>query len=444
MVEFLLERMSEFADRLAIGTSQGESSYRDLMSRIEFWQSCLQASDVTPGSVVSLEGEYGLDSISAFLALTGNCNVIVPLSSQPSAQHERCLEVAQVQWRIVLADETPCVTATGLTADHSFYEQLRSLAAPGLVLFTSGSTGEAKAAVHNLGELLQKFTVLRSSMRSIVFLHLDHIGGINTLLFTVSNGGAIIVPAERTPTAVCEAIERYQAELLPTSPTFLNLLILSEAYKRYDLSSLKRITYGTEPMPESTLQRVAAAFPQATLQQTYGMTELGILRSQSQDSRSLWVRVGGEGFETKVVDGRLWVRAKSAMLGYMNAPSPFDEEGFLDTGDRVEVDGEWLRILGRQSEMINVGGQKVFPAEVESVLLRMPGVEEVSARGEPHPITGQIVSATVRLKNDESLRDFKTRMRVFCRDQLPAFAIPSKVQITQEKLHSERFKTTHR
>ena len=61
------------------------------------------------------------------------------------------------------------------------------------------------------------------------------------------------------------------------------------------------------------------------------------------------MRVGGEGYETKVVDGRLWVRAESAMLGYLNAPSPFSADGFLDTGDLVEVDGEWLRILGRRA-----------------------------------------------------------------------------------------------
>ena len=111
--------------------------------------------------------------------------------------------------------------------------------------------------------------------------------------------------------------------------------------------------------------------PTSKLLQTYGLTELGILRSQSREPDSLWVRVGGEGFETKIVDGRLWIRAESAMLGYLNAPSPFDADGFFDTGDLVEVDGEWIRILGRESEIINVGGSKVYPAEVESVLLEL-------------------------------------------------------------------------
>ena len=186
-------------------------------------------------------------------------------------------------------------------------------------------------------------------------------------------------------------------ELLPTTPTFLNLLLLSEAYRSHDLSSLKLITYGTEVMPDSTLQRLHEAFPGVRLQQTYGLTELGILRSKSQDSSSAWVKVGGEGIETKVVDGTLWVKAPSAMVGYLNAPSPFDAEGWMNTEDLVDVNGEYVRFLGRKSQIINVGGAKVYPAEVESVLLQMPNVADATVYGQPNPITGHIVAARLTL-----------------------------------------------
>ena len=74
------------------------------------------------------------------------------------------------------------------------------------------------------------------------------------------------------------------------------------------------------------------------------------------------------------------------MLGYLNAPSPFDEDGFMNTGDQVEQDGEWIRILGRESEIINIGGEKVYPAEIESVVLQLDGVEDVAVYGKSHPI----------------------------------------------------------
>ena len=91
--------------------------------------------------------------------------------------------------------------------------------------------------------------------------------------------------------------------------------------------------------------------------------------TRSKSSASSWLRLGNDGFEHKIVDNVLWVRSKSAMLGYLNAPSPFDEEGWMNTQDLVEVDGEYIRILGRKSEIINVGGEKVYPQEVEDVIL---------------------------------------------------------------------------
>jgi long-chain acyl-CoA synthetase len=311
---------------------------------------------------------------------------------------------------------------------------------PGLVLFSSGSTGKSKAALHNFTPLLEKFQLPRHARVTLTFLLLDHIGGVNTLFYTLANGGTAVAAASRDAELVCEAIEAHRVQTLPTSPTFLNLLLLSEAYRRYDLSSLELITYGTEVMPESTLARLHELFPNVQLLQTYGLSELGILRSKSRDSGSLWVKVGGEGFETKIVDNILWVRARSAMLGYLNAPSPFDAEGWMNTQDVVEVDGEYIRILGRRSEIINVGGQKVYPAEVESVLLQLPNIRDAAVVGAPSPITGQIVTARLTLFEPEDTAALKRRVRIACGEQLAAFKVPVKISVTEHEQHSARFK----
>ena len=94
------------------------------------------------------------------------------------------------------------------------------------------------------------------------------------------------------------------------------------------------------------------------------------------------------GFETRIVDSILQIKADSAMFGYLNAPSPFTDDGYFITGDAVEQDGEYLKILGRKSELINVGGEKVYPQEVENVMLRFPGVQEVLVFGEKNLILG--------------------------------------------------------
>jgi long-chain acyl-CoA synthetase len=435
----LLESMKTRGPATAIAGRWGDCTYAELLERTAAWQATL-LKGLPRGSVVAFDGDYGPGAISLVLALALDGHVLVPLSRDVAAHHASFVALAQAEYWITSVEQDPQLRTPGVRATHEFYQTLRQRGTPGLVLFSSGSTGAHKAAVHDFTRLLRKFSVPRHCYRTIVFLQLDHIGGINTLLYTLANGGTAVVATDRTPHGVCSVIAQHRVELLPTSPTFLNLLLLSEEYQRHDMSSLRLITYGTEPMPEATLSRLAKTFPGIQLLQTYGLSELGILRSQSRDRDSLWIRVGGEGYETKVVDGRLWIKSESAMLGYLNAPQPFDAEGFFDTGDLVDVDGEWLRFRGRQSEIINVGGNKVFPAEVESVLLDMPNVADVTAHGERSPITGQIVAVNVRLLEPEDATLFKQRMRRFCQDRLSAYKVPVRVRITEEELHSARFK----
>ena len=163
-----------------------------------------------------------------------------------------------------------------------------------------------------------------------------------------------------------------------------------------------------------------------------------------QHNRSLitaFGSIGGNGFETRVRDGLLEIKSASSMLGYLDTPSPFTEDGWLMTGDAVEEKDGYIKIVGRRSGVINVGGQKVHPAEVESVLLQMPGIIEVAVSGKPNPITGQMVYARVRLADPlENLPMFRARMATFCKERLSRYKIPQKVELVRGDLHSDRFK----
>jgi acyl-CoA synthetase (AMP-forming)/AMP-acid ligase II len=193
-------------------------------------------------------------------------------------------------------------------------------------------------------------------------------------------------------------------------------------------------------MPETTLKRIHALLAQVELQQTYGLSEIGILRSKSRSSDSLWMRIGGEGFETRVVDGLLEVKARSAMLGYLNSPSPFSDDGWFRTGDAVETDGDYFKVLGRKSELINVGGEKVFPQEVEGVILELPEVAEATVWGMPNAITGNIVCARIRPKTGHEGSEVMRRVRVHCASRLERFKVPIKIELVNAPLHGDRFK----
>ncbi len=429
---WLIDRMAEWAGRTAMVWQDRAVSYDWLGQRVAHWQRQLTEAQLPPGSVIALEADYSPEACAFLIALVLSRHIVVPLTNAAAAEREKFMGIAQVE-AVASFDAADQVRLSrrGCLVDHPLLLELRRRKAPGLVLFSSGSTGESKAALHDFSKLLEKFRTPRRRYTTISFLLLDHIGGINTLFYTLSTGGTVVALQERDPRTVCQTVERHAVELLPTSPTFLNLLLMSEQYREFDLSSLQLVTYGTEVMPESTLRRIHDVLPQTQLQQTYGLSELGILRSKSLAPDSL---------ETKVVDGLLWIRAQSAMLGYLNAPSPFDPDGWFNTGDAVEVNGDYLRILGRRSEVINVGGQKVYPAEVESVLLQLENVADATVTSEKNPLVGNIVVARLNLKRPQNLAELKRQIKDHCRTRLEPFKVPVKCEVVEAPLFGARYK----
>ncbi len=440
-LDWLLDRMRQYPDSDALISDGEKTSYSQFLKSVDLARRSIDQAGIEKGDTVAIVGEFGGTTCALLLALIENDNIITPLTTGAYRRNPHFLEISEVGhvFRVdkggnLTTEKTPSEVANCLNL------ALKEKRSAGLVLYSSGSTGDSKGAIHDFGRLLEKFRTPRKSLRTLTFLLFDHIGGINTLFYTLSNCGTVVTVSDRSPSSVCRAIEDFRVELLPVSPTFLNLLLIGSDHQDYDLSSLKLITYGTEPMPESTLQRVADCFPDVTLQQTYGLSELGILRSRSKGNRSLWVKMGGQGFDLQVREGVLWIKAESAMLGYLNAPSPFDEEGWFCTQDLVEVEGEYLRILGREEEIINVGGEKVYPAEVESRLLELDNVKDAIVYAEPNPITGQMVVAAIQTEDVEEHSSLKRRIRKALRGKVALFKIPQKIVLRESEVYNERFK----
>ena len=145
-------------------------------------------------------------------------------------------------------------------------------------------------------------------------------------------------------------------------------------------------------MDEYTLQHVAKLLPNVNLRQTYGMSEIGILKVKSESNNSLWIQIGGEGVEKKINNNVLYLRTKNRMFGYLNEKSPFDKNGWYNTNDIVELkQDDHLKIIGRKSDVISVGGLKILPSEIERVALKNKKIKNVKAYGRNNPITGQHV-----------------------------------------------------
>jgi acyl-CoA synthetase (AMP-forming)/AMP-acid ligase II len=442
LITQFFDRMTSYGDAEAIVDNGRSTSYGELLSLVDQWRGRLDDVGIAPGHVVALEGGHSARTTAALLALAERRAICVPMTSLPDDKRAEFVDVASAEAVVQLDRDggKAHVVDTGRRATHPLYERLRAERRPGLVLFSSGTTGRSKASVLDLDKMLARYAARRGAQRILSFMYPDHIGGINTLLHTLSQGGALVTTADRTPERVFETIERHAVDVLPTTPTFLTMALISGAYRNYDLSSLRLITYGTEPMPEQTLTRLRAALPDVRLKQTYGLSELGILATKSRADDSLWVRLGGDDFEYKIIDDILWIRSDIAMLGYLNAPAPFDGEGYFNTQDAVEVDGDYVRILGRVSDLINVGGEKVYPNEVESVLLEIPNVAEATVFGRRSPVTGMIVAATIRPVLPEDARLLRRRALEHCRRRLEPFKVPAVVQVSGDEQYGHRFK----
>lgn len=438
LVEKLLTKLT-VRSSVAFVWAERELTGGDLMDESNRWSERLAAAGLRAGHALGVRGDHSPTTCAVMLAAMRLGLVLVPFAR--NAETEELAALGRIERLVDVAPDDSFTIGTRRDVEpNELLDRFREAGRPGLIVFSSGSTGRPKAILHDIERVLAKFEQPRRSYRTLQFLLMDHFGGINTLLSILCHDGVVVAPQDRASGPVARLVDRRRVELLPVTPTFLNLFIASGVAARHDLTSVELITYGTEVMPEATLERLRLAFPNARLQQTYGLSELGVLRSRSRGSDSLWMKVGGEGFETRIQDGTLRVRSAYAMLGYLNAPSPFDEDGWMDTGDAVIEDGEWVRVLGRSSDIINVGGQKVFPAEVEDTLLDAPNVLDATVYGEPHPLMGRVVVAHVSLAEPEDDLALRERLRLFCRERLAPFKVPVRFTSDLSPRHTARFK----
>lgn len=429
-------------DQIAIIYDGKKYSYNELYIKIKEIESFIK-DKIKSGEVVAILADYSFVSIALFFALYENKNIIAPITSTSQKEIDGKIKESFSTKIINLENEKLVIANIKSEASHKIINDLQTSKCAGLILFSSGSTGAPKAMIHNLDTLVDSYgDKKQKQINMLVFLMFDHIGGINTMLNILSMNATMIIPQNRNADDICKLIEEYKIAVLPSSPTFLNLILINRSYEKYDLSSLRMITYGTETMPEGLLNRLKAVFSKVKFLQTFGTSETGIAATSSKSSSSTFMKIDDENLEYKIVDNELWLRSKTQILGYLNrSMESFTNDGWFKTGDLVELDNEgFIKIIGRNKEIINVGGQKVLPSEVESVLLGMDEIEDCLVYGEQNAITGQSVSCDVVLKSGVEADGLKILVRKFCKDKLDNFKIPTRVNVVQKTKLTERFK----
>ncbi|RZB29754.1 MAG: hypothetical protein SRB1_02034 [Desulfobacteraceae bacterium Eth-SRB1] len=426
-----------FQKKTALVDNNYQYTYRDLLQKVNDYEKLLLNNGIEKKTVI-IYGDFDINSVTMFLALliTGNVVTLMNNDNRENSELQKTIGANFIfdhvtENIIKLADnKLPSLTA-------KLFHQNES----GIIFFTSGTTGKPKAILHSATKLLKKYEFSKKSYITLGFLLFDHIAGIDTLLYTLFAHGALVRITDRSPDNVYETLRENHVEVFPTSPSFLTMLIIRSLWNSSELPNFKIITFGSERMADETLKKTKIMLgTEVRAIQKYGITEMGSPIVKSKPNDPLWISIDRRTTDYKIENGVLFLKASTSMLGYIYPDRCEEFNGWFNTQDKVEVDGEWIKILGRTTDIINVGGQKVYPAEVESVLLEMDNINDVSVFSKDNPIMGKIVAAKINLEDDEPVNSLKKRIRKYCKSRLESFKIPAYIKITKEKQVSDRFK----
>ena len=329
------------------------------------------------------------------------------------------------------------------------------------LVHTSGTTGRAKAIPLRHGALMMSVADFAieigdqvAGSRHLQILPLFHLGGFGQCLQAILTAGTVYIHSAFNPAAVIDAIEADRIEFFTAGPSLIDMLVAeirrraSPGEQGADLSSLREIAYGTAPITPSSLTAAVDAFG-CRFRQIYGNTESQSMISllAPEDHQPGHPRLGSAGrvsfgWEVRIVDpdgrdlgfeeaGELLIRGEPLFSGYWRDPeataAAFAEGGWYRTGDIGMLTADrYLYILDRAKDMIISGGENIYPAEVEAVLARHPGVAEAAVVGMPDPTWGEAVHAVIIPRPGSSASP--EEIISWCRDQLAHFKCPKTVE----------------
>ncbi|MDQ6523340.1 fatty acid--CoA ligase family protein [Nocardioides sp. LHD-245] len=306
---------------------------------------------------------------------------------------------------------------------------------PHLVL-TTGTTGAPRGVRHDWGRLVRTTAHVRPAAdeRWLLAFGLHQFAGLQVLLHVFAAGATLVAPAPRRPREGLAAMRALAVTHASATPTYWRFLLAELRADGGPVPSLRQITLGGEAIPGPLLGELAATFPDTPVSQVYAASEFGSTGSMRDRRAGLSTAVLERGDDAdvalKVVDGELWIRSRTGMVGYYGEPD-VDAEEWRPTGDLVAVEDGRLVFLGRSSEIINVGGVKVHPLVVEERIGAVAGVDVARVYGRRNPMTGQIVAVEVVASAGADTTAIDAAIRAACAD-LPSASRPRSIRFVDE------------
>jgi fatty-acyl-CoA synthase len=464
-------------DVVALATDDEELTYAVLADRVEATAGRLRELGIAPGARVAYLGPNSIDTFVCFFATARLGAIFVSLNTRLAGPEiaymlddsgsrvlvhaPECAELAAaadpaangVIHVLTVADLRS--SATGRAAESSEPDTLVDHDAPVLILYTSGTTGRPKGAILTHGNItwntvnqLAHVDVLSTDV-ALCVAPLFHVTGLGQVSMpTLLKGGTVVVVPKFDAGAFLALIERRRATSFSAVPTMLQMLCDHPDWESTDLSSLRYVVYGGSPIAE----RVATAWLArgVVLQQGYGMTEAapGVFMALPEGAVSRPVSAGVPHFFTDVQledvggsrttgpgQGELLVRGPHVFAGYWERPDETARartpDGWYRSGDVVRIDDDgWAHVVDRVKDLIISGGENIYPAEVEAVIVERPEVIGAAVVGVPDERWGEVGHAYVRLQTPATLDE--ATLRAHLEQRLARYKIPRYIEFCDE------------
>jgi len=301
------------------------------------------------------------------------------------------------------------------------------------ILLTSGTTGAPKLVRHTLATLTDAMagTALGYGAVWSTFYDMRRYGGLQIFLRAMLGGGSMVLSSALEP--VGDFLARVGARgvtHISGTPSHWRRALMSAAA---DEMAPRYVRLSGEIADQAILDHLREQYPQADTAHAFASTEAGVAFDVGDGLCGFPASYLGrrDDVEMRVVDGSLRIRSGRNSLGYLGdgVPSPFDEDGFVDTGDIVELRGGRYHFVGRRGGIINIGGQKVHPEEIEAVINRHPEVRMSRVTARKNPITGAIVVADVVVTSEHAPLDaLRDQILAACRDALARYKVPTTIR----------------
>ncbi len=455
IINFLENCVEKYPTKIALVDEERNLTFQQLYQEVQNFSSRIAFLNK---NVISLVAENSLSFIIGYLGII-NSGKIAHLIPPEISEFNLLNQIRSADSEAIICSNTAKKNLNYTSVKIPLFEfsEIKSQSASdgnnfkendlAYLIYTSGTTSEPKgvAVSHAMTEFTTKNIVKElgysNSDVDVLPLPMYHSFGLGCFhTFLCVGSTLVLLKNANNLEYVLESLKKYNATTLAAIPaTLTKFLKFDRNVLENYFANIRLVITNSTLVPKNTVQNFKQILKKGNLATYYGLTEASrstFMIFDKNNGREESVGRAAPGVEIKIVnennnDGEIWIKGNNVIKKYWNNVKADKNivDGWLQTGDIGYFEDGYLFLKGRNDDMINVGGEKIMPYEIEEVVKQIPGVDDVAAFGIDHEIFGQVVKLNVVKSKDSDLD--KSKILTYCMKNLEKFKVPSKIDFVE-------------